>query len=255
MKATWNPAQAVVWRRIKANLFSIQFSCLADWNKAMHQGPWDFHRMALLMTEYDGFTNPEKVKLDRLETWCQIHRLPDGVLKSKSALQNLASRVGSVEEVQVTLPNGFIGRRGRGGGRGGRGPTERRKDGEEHHDGRGRGPGRGFGRGRDNNMQFDHADLRDGDKNLTPWRYNYNRVQGTDDEVMEGEEMALASAQNARVDVEAENILGKRLADDSNSVVKHGWKINLDSDPKTAMVTFGVSSSEMTPEAATFAQK
>ncbi|KAE8810769.1 hypothetical protein D1007_12493 [Hordeum vulgare] len=109
MKAAWNPAQPVVWRRIKANLFSIQFSCLADWNKAMHQGPWDFHGMALLTKEYDGFTNPKKVKLDRLETWCQIHMLPDGVLKSKSALHNLASRVGAVEEVHVTLPNRFIG--------------------------------------------------------------------------------------------------------------------------------------------------
>lgn len=109
MRATWNPAQAVVWRRINANLFSIQFNCLGDWNKAMHQGPWDFHGIALLLAEYDGFSNPEKVKLDTLETWCQIHRLPDGVLKSKTALENLAKRIGEVQEVQVTLPNGFIG--------------------------------------------------------------------------------------------------------------------------------------------------
>ncbi|KAE8784602.1 reverse transcriptase [Hordeum vulgare] len=94
MKAAWNPAQVVVWRRINANLFSIQFNCLADWSKAMHQGPWDFRGMALIMAEYDGFTNLEKIKLDRLETWCQIHRLPDGVVKSKNALQNLASRIG-----------------------------------------------------------------------------------------------------------------------------------------------------------------
>lgn len=107
MRAAWNPAQKVVWRRINPNLFSIQFNCLGDWNKAMHQGPWDFRGIALIMAEYDGFTKPEKVPLDSLETWCQIHRLPDGVLKSKSALQNLASRIGKVEEVQVTLPNGF----------------------------------------------------------------------------------------------------------------------------------------------------
>lgn len=42
IRAAWNPAQAVIWRRINANLFSIQFNCLGDWNKAMHQGPWDF---------------------------------------------------------------------------------------------------------------------------------------------------------------------------------------------------------------------
>lgn len=109
MRASWNPAQAVVWRRINANLFSIQFNCLGDWNKAIHRGPWDFHGYALILTEYDGFSNPEKVKLDRLETWCQIHRLPDGVLKSSKFLENLASRIGDVQEVQVTLPNGFVG--------------------------------------------------------------------------------------------------------------------------------------------------
>lgn len=109
MKAAWNPAQEVTWRRINANLFSIQFNCLGDWNKAMHQGPWDFHGIALILAEYDGFSNPEKVKLDRLETWCQIHKLPDGVLRSKSALENLARRIGKVQEVQVTLLNGFIG--------------------------------------------------------------------------------------------------------------------------------------------------
>ena len=34
--AAWNPAQQVTWRRINPYLFSIQFRCLADWNKAMH---------------------------------------------------------------------------------------------------------------------------------------------------------------------------------------------------------------------------
>ena len=64
MKAAWNSANQVVWRRINANLFSIQFNCLGDWNKAMHQGPWDFKGSTLLLTEYDGFSNPKKVKLD-----------------------------------------------------------------------------------------------------------------------------------------------------------------------------------------------
>ncbi|KAE8778842.1 retrotransposon unclassified [Hordeum vulgare] len=65
-----------------------EFNCLADWNKAMHQGPWDFNGYALILAEYDGFSNPEKVKLERLETWCQIHKLPDGVLKNKKFLEN-----------------------------------------------------------------------------------------------------------------------------------------------------------------------
>ena len=35
----------------------------------------------MIMAEYDGFTKPENVKLDKIETWCQIHKLPDMVLK------------------------------------------------------------------------------------------------------------------------------------------------------------------------------
>lgn len=109
MKAAWNPARDVVWRRINPNLFSVQFNCLADWNKAIHQGPWDFKGMALIIAEYDGFKNPESIKLDKIETWCQIHKLPDMVLKREKFLTNMAQRIREVQEVQVVLPSGFIG--------------------------------------------------------------------------------------------------------------------------------------------------
>lgn len=72
-----------MWRRINDNLFSVQFKCLAYWNKAIHQGPWDFQGTALIIVEYDGFTNLENANLDKIKTLCQIHRLPDGVLKNK----------------------------------------------------------------------------------------------------------------------------------------------------------------------------
>ncbi|XBI71926.1 hypothetical protein VPH35_066002 [Triticum aestivum] len=109
MKAAWNPAKEVVWRRINPNLFSVQFNCLADWNKALHQDPWDFKGMALIIAEYDGFKNPESVKLDKIEMWCQIHRLPDMVLKREQFVKNMAQRIGEVVELQIVLPNGFIG--------------------------------------------------------------------------------------------------------------------------------------------------
>lgn len=109
MKAAWNPARDVIWRRINPNLFSVQFQCLADWNKAIHQGPWDFKGMALVIAEYDGFKKPEMVKLDRIETWCQIHKLPDMVLKRENFVKAMAARIGEVLELQIVLPNGFVG--------------------------------------------------------------------------------------------------------------------------------------------------
>ena len=110
MRAAWNPVQKVIWRRINPNLFSVQFHCLADWNMAMHQGPWEFRGFgALILAEYDGLANPETVKLDKLETWCQIHKLPDQVLKNEAFVRNMAKRIGEVQELQITLPSGFVG--------------------------------------------------------------------------------------------------------------------------------------------------
>ena len=110
MRAAWNPAKAVTWRRINPNLFSVKFNCLADSNMAMHQGPWEFIGFgALIMAEYDGLSNPETIKLDKLETWCQIHKLPDVVLKKEAFVRNMAQRVGEVQELQIALPNGFVG--------------------------------------------------------------------------------------------------------------------------------------------------
>jgi hypothetical protein len=39
MRYTWNPPKEVIWRKIEDNLFTSQFRCLADWDKAMNNGP------------------------------------------------------------------------------------------------------------------------------------------------------------------------------------------------------------------------
>lgn len=99
----------VVWRRLNPILFSVQFNCLSDWNNAIHQRHWDFQGSALVIQEYDGFTIPESIKLDRIETWSQIYKLPDGVLKNLGIVQNMAKGIGEVQDAQITLPNGFVG--------------------------------------------------------------------------------------------------------------------------------------------------
>ncbi|KAE8807932.1 putative disease resistance protein RGA3 [Hordeum vulgare] len=63
----------------------------------------------MIIAEYDGFKNPESVKLDKIETWCQTHLLPDMVLKREQFVRTMAQRIGEVVELQIVLPNGFIG--------------------------------------------------------------------------------------------------------------------------------------------------
>ena len=105
MRAAWNAAKTVSWRRINENLFTAQFGCSADWNKAMFEGPWLFKGQAVIMKEYDRFKNPESIQLDKLTVWAQIHRLPDNFL-IEPAVRGMASRIGEVEEVQLRIPTG-----------------------------------------------------------------------------------------------------------------------------------------------------
>jgi 3-hydroxyisobutyrate dehydrogenase-like beta-hydroxyacid dehydrogenase len=42
MRSAWDLAKDVKIRVIEDNLFSLQFSCLGDWEKVMDGGPWVF---------------------------------------------------------------------------------------------------------------------------------------------------------------------------------------------------------------------
>jgi hypothetical protein len=62
MRYAWNPAKELIWRKIEYNLFTIQFGCLRDWNKAMNMGPSLFmNNYAPISEEYDGFMNPKSI--------------------------------------------------------------------------------------------------------------------------------------------------------------------------------------------------
>ena len=81
---------------------------MADWNKAVHQGPWLFRNQALLIEEYDGFKNPRPVVLDKLVVWIHVLKLPDNYLK-EAVIKGMCRSVGQVIEVQPKLPAGFAG--------------------------------------------------------------------------------------------------------------------------------------------------
>lgn len=108
MRSSWIPAKEVTWRRVDDNLFTVQFHCLADWNTAMYQGPWLFRDQAVIMEEYDGYTNPRSVKLDKVTVWAQVHQLPDNFLK-EPIIKGMCRNVGEILEVQIKPPSGFVG--------------------------------------------------------------------------------------------------------------------------------------------------
>jgi hypothetical protein len=66
MPNAWAIAKPTTFKAKGDNLFLAQFHCLGDWERVMEGGPWLFRGAALAMTEYDGFTNVEDYKLDKV---------------------------------------------------------------------------------------------------------------------------------------------------------------------------------------------
>jgi hypothetical protein len=62
MKVVWNLSKDPICREAGENLFIFQMHCLADWKKVVHQGPWTFRGWAVLVEDYDGREDPEKIK-------------------------------------------------------------------------------------------------------------------------------------------------------------------------------------------------
>lgn len=53
MRSAWDLAQEVKFRPLEDNLYTIQFSCLGDWERVMNDGPWHFRGDAVIMKPYD----------------------------------------------------------------------------------------------------------------------------------------------------------------------------------------------------------
>ena len=86
MRVAWDLAQEVKIKPLEENLYTLQFSCLGDWERVMEDGPWNFKGKAVVMAHYDGFTKPSMIDLTKLDIWMQIHDLPDGFFPKIKAL-------------------------------------------------------------------------------------------------------------------------------------------------------------------------
>ena len=86
MRVAWDLAQEVKIRPLEENLYTLQFSCLGDWERVMEEGPWNFKGKAVVLAPYDGFTKPLTIELKKIDIWIQIHDLPDGYFPKVKAL-------------------------------------------------------------------------------------------------------------------------------------------------------------------------
>ncbi|KAM3273731.1 hypothetical protein ACQJBY_043123 [Aegilops geniculata] len=105
MRSAWDTAQEVKFKPLENNLYTVQFSCLGDWERVMNDGPWNFRGDAVLIRPYDGITPPSTIKLETIDIWIQIHDVPD---LYAHLVTPLAAKVG---EILFSEPpsNDFVG--------------------------------------------------------------------------------------------------------------------------------------------------
>jgi hypothetical protein len=72
----------------------------------MDGSPWLFHGAAMVMEEYDGFSNINTYKLDRFLIWTGIQGVPEGLMNKKELAEKVAKKVGQL--ITVVINEGKI---------------------------------------------------------------------------------------------------------------------------------------------------
>ena len=105
MRSAWDAAQEVKFKPLENNLYTVQFSCLGDWERVMNEGPWNFRGDAVILVPYDGISKPSTIRLDTLNIWVQIHDVPQ---LYAHLVKPLAAKVGEVLFVETNSLD-FVG--------------------------------------------------------------------------------------------------------------------------------------------------
>src|SRR6185369_8658746 len=75
--------------------------CLGDWTRVMEGRPWLFRGAAIVMEEYDGYSNVKMYKLDRIPILTRIHGVPKLLMRKMDFAEKVARKVGEIIVVVV----------------------------------------------------------------------------------------------------------------------------------------------------------
>ncbi|WKA07960.1 hypothetical protein VitviT2T_025728 [Vitis vinifera] len=105
MAANWRPGMGISIQEIYPQRFLFQFSHEADIRRIQESGPWAYDNYPLIFERVAQGDNLDKVDLNELAMWIQLHDLPAGWW-SDSIAQNIGSCLGEFLESD---PNNYLG--------------------------------------------------------------------------------------------------------------------------------------------------
>lgn len=101
MRNAWSAAKEVTFKTLGPNLFLVQLNCLGDWTRVMEGSPWLFRGAAIVLEEYDGFSNVFEYSLNRIPVWTRIQGVPEVLMKRRELAEKVAKKVGEIITVVV----------------------------------------------------------------------------------------------------------------------------------------------------------
>ena len=106
LRNAWAAVKEVTFKVLGPNLFLVQLHCLVDWSRVMEGSPWLLRGSAIVMEEYDAFSNIHAYKLDKIPFWLRIQGAPEVLMKKKYLAERVAKKVG--DPITVVVNEGRI---------------------------------------------------------------------------------------------------------------------------------------------------
>jgi hypothetical protein len=101
MRNAWVASKEVTFKALRSNLLLVQLHCLGDWSRVMDGSPWLFHGAAIVLEEYDGFSNVLEYRLNRILVWERIQGVLEGLMKKRELVEKVAKKVRDIIHVVV----------------------------------------------------------------------------------------------------------------------------------------------------------
>ncbi|XVF05112.1 hypothetical protein REPUB_Repub05bG0143600 [Reevesia pubescens] len=96
----WRVSKGMTLREVGDKIYIFSFEDNIEKERALLSQPWTFNKALLVLGEVDGFTTPDKMKLDWCPFWVQAYGLPIGLMNQKIGII-LGETVGEVEEIDA----------------------------------------------------------------------------------------------------------------------------------------------------------